>query len=245
MSGDVKVGHPDPARLYTLMSRLTIIVAATRSNGIGQNARLPWRLPKEMAYFAQVTSAAPEGAANALVMGKNTWESIPSKFRPLKKRVNIVISSNRDYQLYACATQMCSLDQMLIHTRSLPPGSETPNPPIYLHCDLNSALKRASSSSSGEPKIHRSFVIGGASLYAEVLNLPPSSPAFVDRILLTRIISPAFEDCDVFMPDFSAGEGWAQALHAELRTWVGFDVPEGIQEEKGVQYEFQMWVREL
>lgn len=226
MSGDVKVGHPDPARLYTLMSRLTIIVAATRSNGIGQNARLPWRLPKEMAYFAQVTSAAPEGAANALVMGKNTWESIPSKFRPLKKRVNIVISSNRDYQL-------------------LPPGSETPNPPIYLHCDLNSALKRASSSSSGEPKIHRSFVIGGASLYAEVLNLPPSSPAFVDRILLTRIISPAFEDCDVFMPDFSAGEGWAQALHAELRTWVGFDVPEGIQEEKGVQYEFQMWVREL
>jgi len=83
------------------MSRLTLIVAVTKSNGIGQNARLPWRLPKEMAYFAQVTSNAPDGRSNALIMGKNTWESIPKKVRPLKNRVNIVISRNKDYELYA------------------------------------------------------------------------------------------------------------------------------------------------
>jgi dihydrofolate reductase len=83
------------------MSRLTLIVAATKSNGIGQNARLPWRLPKEMAYFAQVTSNAPDGSSNAVIMGRNTWESIPKKFRPLKNRVNIVISRNKDYELYA------------------------------------------------------------------------------------------------------------------------------------------------
>lgn len=82
------------------MTKLTLIVAATVANGIGQNARLPWRLPREMAYFARVTSDAPEGTMNAVVMGRNTWESIPNKFRPLKERVNIVVSRNSSYDLY-------------------------------------------------------------------------------------------------------------------------------------------------
>ena len=81
------------------MTRLTIIVAATLNNGIGQNGRLPWRLSKEMQYFARVTSNAPEGSVNAVLMGRNTWESIPKKFRPLPKRVNVVVSSNRQYEL--------------------------------------------------------------------------------------------------------------------------------------------------
>jgi len=51
------------------------------------------------------------------------------------------------------------------------------------------------------------------------------------------------------MPDFLAyqtsedGLGWQRALHEELEAWVGFDIPEGVQEENGTQYEFQMWVR--
>lgn len=36
---------------------------------------------------------------------------------------------------------------------------------------------------------------------------------------------------------------WRRASHDELKEYAGFDVPEGIQEEKGVQYEFQMWTR--
>ena len=81
------------------MTRLTLIVAATRNNGIGQNSQLPWRLAKEMAYFKRVTTNAPEGSMNAVVMGRNTWESIPQRFRPLDKRLNIVISSSKNYQL--------------------------------------------------------------------------------------------------------------------------------------------------
>lgn len=81
------------------MSRLTIIVAATKSNGIGQNGHLPWKLSKELKYFARVTSDAPEGKQNAVIMGRNTWESIPTKFRPLPKRLNIVLSHSPDYDL--------------------------------------------------------------------------------------------------------------------------------------------------
>lgn len=97
--------------------------------------------------------------------------------------------------------------------------------------------------------VHRAFVIGGASLYKDALSLSSTSPAFVDRILLTRILSPSFEECDVFMPDFQDETltkdfgPWKKASPDELREWVGFDVPGGIQEEKGVQYEFQMWTR--
>ena len=109
--------------------------------------------------------------------------------------------------------------------------------------------------SESDKTINRIFAIGGASLYSEVLALPLAShltpPALLDRILLTRIMSPAFEQCDVFMPDFLAdqtlkdGSGWTRASHMELQEWVGFEVPEGVQEENGIQYEFQMWVRQF
>ena len=80
-------------------SRLTLIVAATSTNGIGRGGQLPWRLPKEIAYFAKVTSAAPEGKTNTVIMGRKTWESIPHKFEPLRKGANVVISHNKDLDL--------------------------------------------------------------------------------------------------------------------------------------------------
>ncbi|KAG6898119.1 hypothetical protein C0992_005446 [Termitomyces sp. T32_za158] len=118
--------------------------------------------------------------------------------------------------------------------------------PTYLHKDLASALGQLTSSTQS---YHRAFVIGGASLYSETLALTPSSSAVVDRILLTRILTD-FNDCDVFMPDFlrdgtEGGLPWTRSSHGELEEWVGFTVPEGVQEEKGVQYEFQMWTRPL
>ncbi|KAF8168122.1 dihydrofolate reductase-like domain-containing protein [Crassisporium funariophilum] len=210
------------------MSRLTIIVAATKANGIGVKATLPWRLPKEMKYFAQVTTRAPEGGQNAVIMGRNTWESIPKKHRPLSKRLNIVISRNSNYDLDA-----------------------SPDSPVVLKNDLKTALALLDDSKATHDAttLHRGFIIGGASLYSETLALPisPAEP-YVDRILLTRILSPDFNECDVFMPDFLEKDGkkteeWTRSSHAALREWVGFEVPEGEQEENGVKYEFQMWVR--
>jgi dihydrofolate reductase len=74
-------------------SSLTLIVAATVTHGIGRDGALPWKLSREMAYFKRVTSTAPEGLRNSVIMGRNTWESIPRKFRPLAGRVNVVLSS--------------------------------------------------------------------------------------------------------------------------------------------------------
>jgi dihydrofolate reductase len=103
---------------------------------------------------------------------------------------------------------------------------------VHLFTNLDSAVGHSFEA------VHRSFLIGGSSLYSQALKLP-----VLDRILLTRIISPEFGDCNTFIPDIQSE--WRQSTHAELSDWVGFTVPEGQQEENGVKYEFQMWVRRL
>ena len=87
--------------LPSVMSQLTLIVAATTKNGIGRSGTMPWHLPKDLAYFSRVTTNAPVAQVNVVLMGRNTWESIPHKFRPLKKRINIVFSRYKDYDLCA------------------------------------------------------------------------------------------------------------------------------------------------
>ncbi|ESO83922.1 hypothetical protein LOTGIDRAFT_155225 [Lottia gigantea] len=74
--------------------RLNIVVAACKNNGIGVNGSIPWRLKKDMAMFRHITSdTVDESKQNAVIMGRKTWMSIPDKFRPLKNRVNIILSN--------------------------------------------------------------------------------------------------------------------------------------------------------
>ena len=72
---------------------MNLIVAATESNGIGLNGKLPWRLRNDMKYFADLTTnLGRSGLENACLMGRKTWDSIPPKFRPLAGRLNIVLT---------------------------------------------------------------------------------------------------------------------------------------------------------
>ena len=115
-------------------------------------------------------------------------------------------------------------------------GASEPNAAMaVLASSLGAALEKAHAADA-----NRVFVIGGARLYAAALPL-------AERVLLTRIVEPAFEECDVFMPDFIGGAGggeWTRAGHDALCAWVGFEVPSGVGEERGVKYEFEMWIRE-
>ena len=50
-----------------MQPELTLIVAATRSMGIGLNGSMPWKgLRKEMQYFARVTSRVPSEVSRAM-----------------------------------------------------------------------------------------------------------------------------------------------------------------------------------
>lgn len=74
-----------------MVANINIIVATAFDNVIGNNNDLPWDLPTDLKRFKDLT----EG--HTVVMGRNTWESIPDKFRPLPNRINVVITSNKDY----------------------------------------------------------------------------------------------------------------------------------------------------
>ncbi|KAH8880712.1 dihydrofolate reductase [Thozetella sp. PMI_491] len=198
---------------------LTLVLAATRDMGIGLNGTLPWTgLKKEMAYFARVTkrrpAQAPPTALNAVIMGRKTWDSIPPKFRPLKDRLNVVISRSftappqDPADPAAEPVRAGSLEQALAYLRARPAA------------DLG-----------------RVFVIGGAQIYTAALALPETR-----RVLLTRVLSD-FE-CDTFF-QLALGEGgspeWKRNDQAGFDQWAGETVPEGLQEEAGTSYEFQMW----
>jgi len=67
---------------------MNMIVAFCKNRGIGFNNTLPWHIPNELQNFKKKTT---HGEKNVIVMGKNTWDSLPKK--PLKDRKNIILSS--------------------------------------------------------------------------------------------------------------------------------------------------------
>ena len=72
--------------------KINVIVAVDDKLGIGKNNKLPWDIPEDLAHFKNITTKF-ETLENVVLMGRNTWESIPNKFRPLKDRINIILST--------------------------------------------------------------------------------------------------------------------------------------------------------
>ncbi|OHA58959.1 MAG: hypothetical protein A2571_01115 [Candidatus Vogelbacteria bacterium RIFOXYD1_FULL_44_32] len=70
---------------------LSLIVARAQNGIIGQGNGLPWRLSTDQKYFKRVTTG------HVVLMGRKTYESIPSKWRPLPDRRNIILSRQDGY----------------------------------------------------------------------------------------------------------------------------------------------------
>ncbi|WP_430331288.1 dihydrofolate reductase [Rhodococcus sp. ACT016] len=63
-----------------------LIWGQTTAGVIGRDNTIPWRVPEDMAHFKDTTMGQP------VVMGRLTWDSLPTKFRPLPGRRNIVVT---------------------------------------------------------------------------------------------------------------------------------------------------------
>lgn len=68
--------------------KINIIVAFSKNRGIGINNKLPWSISSDLKKFRNLTIG---DGNNAVVMGKNTWNSLPIKY--LSNRDNLILSS--------------------------------------------------------------------------------------------------------------------------------------------------------
>lgn len=129
--------------------RRGLIVATNKKGVIGKDGGIPWYIPEDLKHFSDVTTN------NVVIMGRNTWFSLPSKMRPLPNRYNIVVSQ-----------KMFEHDDFVV-----PPG-------VMIATSLDAAWLAADSLIDGRDKT--AFVIGGASLYREAL--PQVDVAIVTQV---------------------------------------------------------------
>lgn len=117
-----------------------VVAVAAQSKGIGYKGDLPWKLPGDMKHFMKVTTETQSASnQNAVLMGRKTWESIPEKFRPLKDRINVVL------------TKSAAAD-------SFPEGVL-----------VASSLEEARNKLDVQSNVEQVFVIGGSQIYDEAM----------------------------------------------------------------------------
>ena len=73
---------------------LILIAALSKNNVIGKDGKIPWHYSEDLKRFKKLT------LGHAVLMGRKTYESIiASKGSPLEGRINLVLSSNKDYKV--------------------------------------------------------------------------------------------------------------------------------------------------
>jgi len=118
---------------------IIIIAALAESNRvIAQNGKLPWTIPEDSQRFQSLT------LNHTVIMGRKTWENDLNN-RPLKNRINIVISSSPHKVKIAL--------QSIIHPDEL-----------FVVNSIQEALSKAS-------KTEKIFIAGGATIYDQTLEL--------------------------------------------------------------------------
>ncbi|XP_034178239.1 dihydrofolate reductase isoform X1 [Osmia lignaria lignaria] len=178
---------------------LNLIAAACEGMGIGVKGTLPWKLKSEMAFFTSMTTKTKDSnKTNVVLMGRRTWECIPSKYRPLPNRINIVLTS-----------QFLDYGNEAIVCKSIPHAIDV---------------------ISKEPlkdQVESIWVIGGSSVYKAAMESPNFS-----RLYLTKI--KKHFDCDTFFPP----------IPNNFVLTEDPNVPQGIQEENGIQFVYEVYKRE-
>ncbi|AUS02619.1 dihydrofolate reductase [Vibrio phage 2.275.O._10N.286.54.E11] len=121
---------------------ISIIVACDSNGGVGKDNAIPWlgKHPEDLKFFADKTKN------NVVVMGNNTWLSLPPKSRPLPNRLNAVVTSSYNEEYHTGASTL-----------------------ILPHPTANIAARIESLDIIHEDK--EIFVIGGPTLWNETINI--------------------------------------------------------------------------
>ncbi|MGB3465710.1 MAG: dihydrofolate reductase [Cyclobacteriaceae bacterium] len=72
--------------------KISIIAAIGANRAIGKDNDMIWHLPDDMKFFKEKTTG------HTVVMGRLNYDSLPSNYRPLPNRTNLVLTTNEDYE---------------------------------------------------------------------------------------------------------------------------------------------------
>lgn len=137
--------------------KINLIVAVDEKNWIWKDWKMAWKLPSDMKYFKKITSDTDDLAKhNAVVMWRKTWESIPSKFRPLPDRVNCILTSN-------------------IKNDDI--GSKIDDFVLYFN-----SVEHCLSELESKENIEEIYIIGWANLYNQVLKMDMLDKIYITKI---------------------------------------------------------------
>jgi len=152
---------------------------------IGQNNGLLFHLKEDMKFFRNITSDCLSPSSriglNVVVMGRKTWFSIPKNRRPLRNRINIVLTNNNNF--------LKSSEKSVKNLKNL----KNIDPSIPYYMTLNDFHQFYEHTQANV------FVIGGGEIYNTFLNSPELKP---HRVYLTEISNfkpPADFEPDAYM----------------------------------------------
>lgn len=149
--------------------KVNLILAVDDKNWLWKNNSLAWNIPSDLKRFKEKTEKTEDLAKlNAVIMWRKTWESIPSKFKPLSDRINCIITKS-------------------VKTNDI--GSKIDNFTLYFN-----SLTKCLSELETKENLENIFIIGWASLYNDFVRWDLVD--FVDKIYLTKVKWDF--DCDVF-----------------------------------------------
>ena len=116
-----------------------LVVCSDSNQGIGKDNSIPWKLSKDLKYFKDVTTITKDDGSkpNVVIMGNNTYNSIPDAYKPLNNRINVILS------------------------KSTKPSENITTSPIY----FNDIIKLFLYLDSIKTNINECFVIGGNQIY--------------------------------------------------------------------------------
>ena len=143
-----------------------IIVAKDEKGGIGKDNKLPWHFKEDLRRFANLTRG---NGNNAVLMGRNTWDSLP--IHPLTGRHNLMLSYSSF--LYSTATSIHYTDKR-----------------ISTFKDVDGALEYIR-----ENRYEDVWIIGGEKVYTTFLN-DPRLNKLVQSVYVTEIAGDY--GCDAF-----------------------------------------------
>ena len=188
-----------------------LIVAMCKNNGIGIENKIPWRISEDMNYFSKKTSGIygtltsnERIIKNAVVMGRNTWESLPKKYKPLPNRVNIILSKNASTHLHNPNTSLTS-SKDVIFSSSINDAMDLFYDQGQVQCQRQCQRQCQGQHDICETRekrekihINNIWVIGGSSIYKEFIMHDTKNLIQISKYYITYI--DKYYDCDTYFP---------------------------------------------